>query len=487
MNRPGSASDHDRFRAIFAYVHLTHILLALGTLIAPAISFIQAPRPAAVVIPAILASVCVSAGASFLVIAEFAPHHRGVRWLRGPAVRRALRIAVLLMTLTVITLVPASKSPTVAVAIPLTWALSAICTGPFWSGIVRLFAVTLATGLATFVIDMAQGHSWDGLTLLVAALIALGVIGQDSIYILLIELDDLRTLEAERAVITERKRFAGDLHDIQGQHLGLITVEAELVSRLIDRADYAAAAQHAERIQAITLDALDEMHRLVHANREVRLDEEIANAVRVLRSAGIEVTRDTIGISGLDDDTDRLLGLSVREGITNILKHTQAHSCSLSVRQQPRHRRAGIALVVTDSGPGAAVAKSQPAYLKPARYRAGQSSEATQPPAAGRPSGAGLIMLAERYRAMGGTLDFTQERGGRLSCWLPLPMGDVHSRGATTLDRGTPDSKITVEGMSDSDMANHRIQASDRTHSMPTKPADAIVTDNGSPVKGNLE
>jgi len=398
MSRDGVRSGRDRFRAISAYVHSTHVLLAVGTVVAPAIAFVVEPRPALVGAAGMLAAALVSAGASALVAVEFAPHHRLVHRLRDRRRRGWTRAGVLGAALAVAVLVPASSPPVVAVAVPLAWALMAVSSGSFWSGILRMLGSTLATGAATFAVDAATGAVWEPLTLLVAALLALGVLGQDSIYALALELDDLRTREAERAVITERKRFAGDLHDIQGQHLSLITVEAELVSRLIARGDHPAAAQHAERVQAITQEALDEMHRVVHANREVRLDEEIANAVRVLRSAGIAVERDTVDSSRFDDETDRLLGLTVREGITNILKHTRASVCSISTRSESRRGLDGVALVVVDALSGA-----QPS-----------------PPASRRPSGTGLRTLGERYRRRGGALDFDQDEGGRLTGWLPV-------------------------------------------------------------------
>lgn len=397
----GDGSNGDRFRVMSAYVHTTHVLLAIGTIVAPAAAFTLEPRPVFVMAGAMLAALAVSLVAALLVAAEFAPHHRVVRWLRDRRAREWTRVGVLMAVLLVAALVPASSRPSVAIVVPAAWALTAVSGGAFWTGLVRLLAATVTLALESCVVNGVSGTGWEPLTVVVAALLALGVLGQDSIYTLAIELDDLRTREAERAVITERRRFASDLHDIQGQHLGLIAVEAELVSRLIDRADYSAAARHADRVQDIASEALEEMHRVVHANREVRLDDEIANAVRVLQSAGIAVDRQTMDVSGLDDETDRLLGLTIREGITNILKHTQAQTCSISIRQERRHRRDGIAVILADAGSGEA-----PIIVTDAS------------------AGTGLTTLAERYRRLGGALDFTQDDGGRLTGWLPTTDGN---------------------------------------------------------------
>ncbi|WP_185173839.1 sensor histidine kinase [Rothia nasimurium] len=301
------------------------------------------------------------------------------------------------MALVIIAMVPATGSLAVAVIVPLAWALTAACYGMFWNGIVRLFLTTISIGLASWVISTVRSDNWEPLILLIAALLALGVLGQDSIYILALELDDLRTREAERAIITERQRFASDLHDIQGQHLSLITVEAELVSRLIERAEYPAAIYHAGRVQTIALEALDEMHQVVYANREVHLDDEITKANRVLQSAGISITQEIKDISELSSEADRLLGLTVREGVTNILKHTQAQACSILIQQEHRNGQDGISLIVTDS----------------------DASGTPMPTFANVESGTGLQMLTKRYRKLGGTLEFIQDGGGQLVGWIP--------------------------------------------------------------------
>ena len=262
--------------------------------------------------------------------------------------------------------------------------------------------MTVSIGLASLLIYTVIGDEWEPLVLVIAALLALGILGQDSIYILAIQLDDLRTREAERAIITERQRFASDLHDIQGQHLSLITVESELVMRLIERAEYSAAVHHADRIHSITIEALDEMHRVVYANREVHLDDEITNAIRVLRSAGISVNRDTKHVQDLSNEVDNLLGLTVRESITNILKHTQAQTCLISTQQERRNGKEGIVLIVADSG----------------NKLTSTSADVN--------SGTGLKTLTERYHRLGGTLYFMiQDNGSRLTGWLPSLNGDM--------------------------------------------------------------
>lgn len=388
----------DRIRGIATYVHTSHALLALAALAGPiaAVALQPSAHRGAAIGVGLLAGV-VAVGGEVAIATDFAPWHRFLRSFAAPRRRLLLNIVVALAALTILLLVPAANSGVSIAAIPMTWALRAIAGGSFWSGLARMFTVAVACGVVTGITALATGMVWEPLNLVVALLFAFGVLGQDSIYSLVIELDDLRTLEADRAVETERKRLAGDLHDIQGQHLSLITVEAELVTRLLAAGDACGATSHARRLQDIATDALDELHRVVHDTRAVSLEQEVTNAARVLQSAGIAVTLDMAGIGPLPGAADRLLGLSVREAITNILKHSRTRDCAICVAAETRAGAAGVALSITDSGPSA---------LQGVRAR-----------------GNGLAMLHERYREAGGEFAFIADSGASLAAWLPVGEG----------------------------------------------------------------
>ena len=345
----------------------------------------------------------ISIGASLLVVAEYNPYHRLTRWLYTPKARKIMRLGVFIAALIAMILASVTNLPLIATAVPLAWALTAVCYGSFWNGVVRLFIVTVSIGLASLLIHTVIGDGWEPLALVIAALLALGILGQDSIYILAIQLDDLRTREAERAIINRATAFRErssryPRSTSKSHHRGVRTGHAS-----IERAEYSAAAHHADRIHSITIEALDEMHRVVYANREVHLDDEITNAIRVLRSAGISVNRDTKHVHDLSNEVDNLLGLTVRESITNILKHTQAQTCLISTQQERRNGKDGIVLIVADSG-------NKPTPLTSADVS----------------SGTGLKTLTERYHRLGGTLYFiVQDNGSRLTGWLPYLNGDM--------------------------------------------------------------
>ena len=100
-------------------------------------------------------------------------------------------------------------------------------------------------------------------------------------------LERARRLSAELAVADERLRFAADLHDIQGHHLQVIALKSELAARLA-RTDPARAAAEMEEVQRLAAKALDDTRAVVQGYRRTSLDEEIANATRVLAAAGID-------------------------------------------------------------------------------------------------------------------------------------------------------------------------------------------------------
>ncbi|HLS15481.1 MAG TPA: histidine kinase [Beutenbergiaceae bacterium] len=385
----------DKFRIIGAYVHCTHIGMFAGSLLAPLLNAADTRSTPVRVLTAGLAVVVVATGALALM-GERSGGRVRVWGVGRHLPQNLLSAAGLVAALALLPLAPDTGAFSSAV-LPLALALRTVAGGTFWAGLLRLFAA--ASGGAVLVTGVAilSGLSWQPLTILVATLVALGVLGQDSMYYLAMELDDLRTLEAERAVASERQRFSGDLHDIQGQHLQLIAVEAELVRRLIAGHRHTEAAEHAQRTHQVATQALTEMHRVVHAYRDVQLAEELANAARVLESAGVRVHTEHDEVPELPEEQDRLLGRTVREAVTNMLKHSGAAHCMISLAHAATSHP-GVTLTITDSGP---------AHRSPS------------------PAGTGLQSLQEGYRRLGGELSVTLDEGARLQAWLPVSVGAV--------------------------------------------------------------
>ncbi|MER7210627.1 histidine kinase [Streptosporangium sp. NPDC020072] len=157
-------------------------------------------------------------------------------------------------------------------------------------------------------------------------------------------LNAARRLSAELAVKDERLRFAAELHDIQGHHLQVIALKSELAARLAE-ADPSRAAAEMREVRRLAADALRDTRAVVQGYRRVTFEEEIANATRVLTSAGVDA-RTKLDPALPPGPGRHLLGLVVREATTNVLRHSHARYAEIEYRTADGLAR----LTVTNDG-----------------------------------------------------------------------------------------------------------------------------------------
>ncbi|HEU5044051.1 MAG TPA: sensor histidine kinase [Nocardioidaceae bacterium] len=141
------------------------------------------------------------------------------------------------------------------------------------------------------------------------------------------ELLRAREQNARLAVQEERNRFARDLHDILGHSLTVITVKAELAARLFE-ADPDRARSELADLERLSRDALADVRRAVEGYRELTLPGELARARVALQAADI--------VADLPNSTDdvpselrELFAWTVREGVTNVIRHSGARTCTV--------------------------------------------------------------------------------------------------------------------------------------------------------------
>ncbi len=184
------------------------------------------------------------------------------------------------------------------------------------------------------------------------------------------DLSEARRENARLAVEEERNRVARDLHDILGHSLTVIRVKAELAARLVDL-DPDRARGEAEAVEALAREALADVRGAVEGFREISLAGEIARARAALESAGItaELPR---RVDTVDPTLRELYAWTVREGVTNVIRHSGAQVCRVAI---------------DDTG-----------------LRLSDDGSVTVPGPAARARGHGLNGLAERARAAGATL-----------------------------------------------------------------------------------
>jgi two-component system sensor histidine kinase DesK len=229
----------------------------------------------------------------------------------------------------------------------------------------------------------------DAFTMFMACLLIL-VVKQMLIYI-----HQLRVAQAElakAAVAQERLRFSRDLHELLGHTLTLIVVKAQVVRRLAE-ADPAAAGAAGADIEQIGRQALVEVREAVTGYRERAFADELDGARAALSDAGIAVRIETAG-TPLPAMADSIFGWAVREGATNVIRHSGARHCSIAVGRQGT----AATLVISDDGTGPA----------------GGAMDGT---------GNGLRGLRERLTAAGGTLAATPGSSGGFRLVATLPVG----------------------------------------------------------------
>jgi two-component system sensor histidine kinase DesK len=132
---------------------------------------------------------------------------------------------------------------------------------------------------------------------------------------------------ARLAVDNERTRFARDLHDILGHSLTVITVKAELAQKLLDVDVDRARAEIAD-LERLSRDALLDVRRAVEGYRDITLPGELVRARVALTAAEIEADLPN-STDEVPTDLRELFAWTVREGVTNVIRHSGAKRCEV--------------------------------------------------------------------------------------------------------------------------------------------------------------
>ncbi|MFD4376429.1 sensor histidine kinase [Streptomyces sp. NPDC058486] len=188
-------------------------------------------------------------------------------------------------------------------------------------------------------------------------------------------LHDSRSELTLAAVTRERLRFARDLHDLLGYSLSAIQLKGELIHRLVLSQPVRAKAE-IEDVLSISRQALADVRRVASGYREMSLREEIDSARSVLSAAEVE-TVTAVRMGAVDAPVDTVLATVLREAVTNVLRHSRAARCEITVAEEDGL----MTLTVVNDGVEEGYQDSSPH------------------------SGSGLGNLSMRLRAVGGELD----------------------------------------------------------------------------------
>jgi two-component system, NarL family, sensor histidine kinase DesK len=232
--------------------------------------------------------------------------------------------------------------------------------------------------------------------LLPVVFLGLAMIGLRRQLELTMELNRAREEVAQLAASEERLRLARDMHDLTGQSLSMITLKSELAARLLGRlpqgADRDRARDEVEQVAAVSRQTLHDIREAISGYRRPMLAVEIITARAALMSAGIAPDDDpelTLASGTFDPEAEAALAWSLREAVTNVVRHSGARNCHISLAG---NGKSTMTLTVRDDGSGHAYC---PAAATP-------GSPAAEPALA---QGSGLRGMSERLSAVGGSLE----------------------------------------------------------------------------------
>jgi two-component system, NarL family, sensor histidine kinase DesK len=188
------------------------------------------------------------------------------------------------------------------------------------------------------------------------------------------------------AKVAERERIARDLHDVLGHTLSVITLKSELAGKLID-SDPQRAGKEIREVEEISRQALSDVRDAIRGYRSKGLVAELAQAKSTLETAGVAVRCDASTTMKLPALQESVLSMAVREAVTNVVRHAQAHTCTLRLEQ----RNGSCHLEIEDDG------------------RGGFQTE-----------GNGLRGMRERVEMLGGTLTRDSKTGTKLAITVPV-------------------------------------------------------------------
>ena len=208
------------------------------------------------------------------------------------------------------------------------------------NGRIAASAILVATLVATFAIEwLALGRSTDSFFYVIVFQSLL--LGAGTTFIARQQLENERLSRG-----AERQRIARDLHDTLGQTLTTVALKSELARRLLDR-DVEAARRELADVEQVSRKALAEIREVIHGYTAGGIRAELERAERVLVAAGIVVEQDH-DPQELSAAQERILGLVLRESITNVVRHAEATHCRISLGKSGD----AVCLTVTDDGRG---------------------------------------------------------------------------------------------------------------------------------------
>jgi two-component system sensor histidine kinase DesK len=183
---------------------------------------------------------------------------------------------------------------------------------------------------ASLIIPWANGWTVDGTMAFQIFVSALAAWGVGHVIQRNAQLVEARNEITRLALAEQRNQFSRDMHDILGHSLTVVAVKAELAGRLTSLDPERAGTEIAD-VERIARLALADVRAAAAGYREVTLAGELASARTALAAAGIEADLPDQDLSSMPRPRQELFGWAVREGVTNVVRHSGATRCRIRV------------------------------------------------------------------------------------------------------------------------------------------------------------
>lgn len=208
----------------------------------------------------------------------------------------------------------------------------------------------------------------------------------------------LLTAQHEQSLSEERTRIARDLHDDLGTALTGVALELDVARRQATQGNASRLSESAARVRVLA----SRMREVVWAvNPRCDTVSSLASfleqqASQFLHQANLRVLfefPEDIPATPLDANSRHQLALSVREALTNVVRHARATEAVIALTIDPRR----LVVEITDNGCG----------FEPAKVEG---------------AGQGLQNLGERLRSVGGRFEYSSEMGIGTTVRFVLPL-----------------------------------------------------------------
>ncbi|ART76521.1 histidine kinase [Sutcliffiella horikoshii] len=204
------------------------------------------------------------------------------------------------------------------------------------------------------------------------------------------QLDVANKRISELIIQEERQRIARDLHDTLGQKLSLIGLKSDLARKVMTKNPDQAKSELKD-VQQTARTALNEVRQMVSQMRGIRLKEEFVRIKQILDAAQIDLKLEhDLPLKDNSLFLENILSMCLKEAVTNVVKHSKASKCTVTMEQLGDE----IRLTIRDNGVGM-----------------------TEQDDIGK--GSGLLGIRERLEFVNGQMEISGEQGTTIRIKVP--------------------------------------------------------------------